>query len=57
MVLKQVINIDQKSTQKINCIIDENLYIHDAKQMGEMFENHFSQVGKKLEKKELDQPT
>ena len=31
--IKQLINIDKKSTQKINCIRNENLYIHDAKQM------------------------
>ena len=48
--IKQVINIDKKSTQKINCITNENLYIHDAKQMAKMFNNHFSQVGQKLEK-------
>ena len=48
--MKQVINVDKKSTQKINYIIDGNLYIHDAKQMAEMFNNHFSQVGPKLEK-------
>ena len=48
--IKQVINIDKKSTQKINCIRDENLYIHDAKQMTEMFKNYFWQVGQKLEK-------
>ena len=29
--IKQVINIDKKSTQKINCIRDRNFYIHDAK--------------------------
>ena len=48
--IKQVINIDKKSTQKINCIRDGNFYIHDAKQIAEMFNNHFSQVGQKLEK-------
>ena len=48
--IKQVINIDKKSTQKINCVRDENLFIQDAKQMAEKFNNHFSQVGKKLEK-------
>ena len=48
--IKQLTNIDKKSTQKVNCIRDENLYIHDAKQMVEMFNNHFSQVGQKLEK-------
>ena len=48
--IKQIINIDKKSTQKINCIRDGNLYIHDAKQMAKMFNNHFSQVGQKLEK-------
>ena len=36
--------------KKINCIRDENLYIHDATQMAEMFNNNFSQVGQKLEK-------
>ena len=46
----QVINIDKKSRQKINCIRDENLYIHDAKQMAKMFNNNFLQVGQKLEK-------
>ena len=49
--IKQVINTDKKSTRKINCIIGENLYIHDAKQMTKMFNNHFSQVGQKLEKR------
>ena len=39
--LKQVINIDKRSTQKINCIRDENLYIHDTKQMTQMFNNLF----------------
>ena len=48
--IKQVINIDKKSTQKINCVRDGNFYIHDAKQMTEVFNNHFSQVGQKLEK-------
>ena len=48
--IKQVINIDKKSTQKINCIRDGNFYIHDAKQIAKMFNNHFSQVGQKLEK-------
>ena len=48
--IKQLINIDKKSTQKINCIRDKNLYIHHASQMVEMFNNHFSQVGQKLEK-------
>ena len=54
--IKQVINIDKKSTQKINFIRDGNLYIHDAKQMTEIFNNHFSLVGQTL-KKALDQPT
>ena len=49
--IKQVINIDKKPTQKINCIIGGNLYIHDPKKMTEMFNNHFSQVGPKLEKR------
>ena len=49
--MKQVINIDKKSTLKINCIRDGNFYIHDAKQIAKMFNNHFSQVGQKLEKK------
>ena len=48
--IKQVINTDKKSTQKINCIRDEKLHIHDAKQMAEMFNNPFQQVGRKLEK-------
>ena len=39
--IKQVINTDKKSTQKINCIRDEKLRIHDAKQMAGMFNNPF----------------
>ena len=49
--IEQAINIDKKSTQKINCIRDGNLYIRDAKQMAEMFNNNFSHIGQKLEKK------
>ena len=48
--IKQVINIDKKSKRKINCVRDGNFYIHDAKQMTKVFNNHFSQVGQKLEK-------
>ena len=48
--IKQVIKIDKKSTQNINCIRDGNLYSHDFKQMAKIFNNHFSQVGQKLEK-------
>ena len=48
--IKQLINIDKKSTQKQNCIKDKNRYIHDAKKMAEMFNNHFSQVGQGLGK-------
>ena len=54
--IKYVINIDEKSTQKINYIRDESLYIHDAKQIAQMFNNHFLQIGQKLEKL-LDEPT
>ena len=39
--IKQVINTDKKPTQKINCIRDEKLHIHDAKQMAGMFNNPF----------------
>ena len=39
--IKYVINIDEKSTQKINYIRDESLYIHGAKQIAQMFNNHF----------------
>ena len=49
--IKQVINIDKKSTQNIKCIRDGNLYSYDFKQMAKSFNNHFSQVGQKLEKK------
>ena len=53
---KKVINIDIKLTTKINCIRDENLYIYDAKQMTKMFDNHFPQVGQRLEK-DIIRPT
>ena len=53
--IKYVINIDEKSTQKINYIRDE-IYIHDAKQFAQVFNNHFLQIGQKLEKL-LDEPT
>lgn len=53
--IKYVINIDEKSTQKINYIRDE-IYIHDAKQIAQVLNNHFLQIGQKLEKL-LDEPT
>lgn len=49
--IKQVTNTDKKSTQKVYCITDENVYIHHAKQIAEMFDNHILQLGQKMHKK------